>query len=126
VSGTTASVILCVDDNPDILFTRKLVLETYGYRVISASCSEEALSIFRSTQIDLVITDHVLPTKSGGELCSEIKAISHDTPVIVISGLIEFSHECPEADMAITKGSVEKLLAGVRKLLGEKALGQSG
>ena len=49
--------ILCVDDNEQTLSVRKFLLETRGYRVYTATNGNDAITVFSSTSIDLVLTD---------------------------------------------------------------------
>ena len=80
--------ILCVDDHEQSLSIRKVLLETRGYRVIACSSGEEALELFRKGGIDLVLTDLIMPGLDGTKLVEQIKAISPQTPAILLSGYI--------------------------------------
>jgi len=53
--------ILCVDDNEQALSVRKFMLETRGYRVLTAASSQQALELFREGGIDLVLSDLIMP-----------------------------------------------------------------
>ena len=64
-------VILCVDDNETTLSVRTFLLETRGYRVVTAASSREALEVleeFVPGQLDLLIADLLLPGMDGNEL----------------------------------------------------------
>ena len=54
-------MILCVDDEENQLAVRKLVLEKEGFSVLTASSGQEALSLLACHQIDLVLSDHLMP-----------------------------------------------------------------
>src|ERR1035437_5073656 len=82
--------ILCVDDNEQSLSIRKLMLETRGYRVIVCTTGEEALKVFRSGGIDLVLTDLMMPGLDGNELVTHVKQVSPETPIILFSGKVRF------------------------------------
>ncbi len=58
------SLILCIDDDPDLLHLHTVVLERAGYSVLAASAAPEAMDLFREKAVDLVITDHILPGRS--------------------------------------------------------------
>ena len=77
--------ILCVDDNEQTLSVRKFLLETRGYRVFTAVNGQEAISVFSSTQIDLVVTDLGLPQMDGNALIGHLKEISSEIPMILTS-----------------------------------------
>lgn len=86
-SELSPSVILLVDDDPDVRLLTRTFLEHEGYSVFSSGDVERAAQIFRSVpQIDLVVTDLYMPGQSGMELARELKAMRRDVPVLLISG----------------------------------------
>jgi len=62
--------ILIVDDDPDITEAMKVVLESNGYRVDSATDSEQAMELVKSTKPDLIIMDVIMNTLREGFLLS--------------------------------------------------------
>jgi|SRR5580700_2248079 two-component system chemotaxis response regulator CheY len=81
------SVVLLVEDDPDIRGLTRTFLEHEGYSVFSSGDAERAMQIFRSVpRIDLLVTDLYLPGWSGMELARELKGVRSDLPVLVISG----------------------------------------
>ncbi|QNI33191.1 response regulator [Alloacidobacterium dinghuense] len=100
--GGCRFVILCVDDEPIALLIRQRVLEKAGYEVIPASSVNQALEILDTRLIDLVLTDFLMPGKTGAELAGEVKRRKPDIPVVMISGV----HEIPDglaADLFLNK-----------------------
>ena len=86
-SELSPSVILLVDDDPDVRLLTRTFLEHEGYSVFSSGDAERAVQIFRNVpQIDLVVTDLYMPGRSGMELARELKAIRREVPVLIISG----------------------------------------
>ncbi|HTC75066.1 MAG TPA: response regulator [Edaphobacter sp.] len=86
-SELSPSVILLVDDDPDVRLLTRTFLEHEGYSVFSSGDAERAAQIYRSVpQIDLVVTDLYMPGRSGMELARELKAIRREVPVLLISG----------------------------------------
>jgi two-component system, chemotaxis family, chemotaxis protein CheY len=86
-SELSPSVILLVDDDPDVRSLTRTFLEHEGYSVFSSGDAERAAQIYRSVpQIDLVVTDVYMPGRSGMELARELKAIRPEVPVLLISG----------------------------------------
>ena len=65
--------ILVVDDEKNYLVVMEDLLTEDGYQVMTAESGEEALAIFRDTDLDLVLTDMKMPAMSGIELLSKIK-----------------------------------------------------
>lgn len=100
---TSVAVILCVDDEPNSLILRKLVLEKAGYRVLSASSAAQAFEVFSQEKVDLVLSDQLMPGGTGTELAKQIKNVSPDLPVIVISGVNEVPPDADSADMFMSK-----------------------
>ena len=81
----TGPCILVVDDEPNSLFGICEILTDEGYRVIPAQNGREALETLQTNSIDILITDEKMPDMSGMELLSEIKRISGEIPVILIT-----------------------------------------
>jgi DNA-binding response OmpR family regulator len=81
------SIVLLVDDDPDIRSLTRTFLEHEGYSVFSSGDAVRAAQIFRNVpQIDLLVTDFYMPGVSGMDLATELKAIRNDLPVLMLSG----------------------------------------
>ncbi len=114
--------ILVVDDEEEVLKFIKDILETHGYKVIPARNPLAAVDTFKklSGEIDLVITDIVMPLMQGKELINNLKAIRPDIKIIAISG---YSDEIITKDKTTINEFVKKpfevnqLLSIVRRLL---------
>ena len=79
--------ILLVDDDPDQLEVRALVLEAEGHQVASARSRRRAVSAFRRSTPEIVLMDLRLPrTEDGVALIDELRALSATVPIIVLSG----------------------------------------
>lgn len=78
--------ILLVDDEQPILAALSNYLGKNGFSVQSALDGETALTQFRSTSFDLVITDFVMAGLNGIELLKEIKNTSYETGVFILTG----------------------------------------
>ncbi len=66
--------ILVVDDDPDLVETVSMMLESRNYDVIPAYGGTEGLKKARSEKPDLVVLDVMMPDKDGFEVCKEMKA----------------------------------------------------
>ena len=115
-------VILCVDENDQALSVRKFVLETRGYRVLTAKNAEEAIELYDSGRVDLVITDLVMPHCNGNDLIMQLKEIAPWVPAVLVSGSIKQFDPTTRADAFLPKGgcSPQELLERVRVLLVRK------
>ena len=80
--------ILLAEDEPQVRAAVRLVLETCGYTVLATQSVEEALQICRQhpAPIHLLITDVVLPKKSGRQLAEAVVAMHPHIKVLYISG----------------------------------------
>jgi len=80
--------ILFVDDEKEITYMGKRMLESLGYSVDIKSDSQSALLDFRNNpdKYDLLVTDQAMPKMMGTELIREIKQIRPDLKAIIITG----------------------------------------
>jgi len=83
--------LLIVEDDPKVGESLGLLFKKKGYKILLASNGKEALHLFRQANVDLVITDVVMPKMDGIELLEAVKSHQPETEVIVISaqGTIE-------------------------------------
>lgn len=83
-----AETILVVDDEPTIRHMIFDTLQPLGYQVIDASCGKKALEICKTTarNIDLLITDVIMPGMNGRELAEKVKPIRPGMKVLFMSG----------------------------------------
>ena len=82
--------ILVVDDDQDIVYMIKSVLEKKGYEVQTASDGEEALKLVKINVPDLMIADLSMPVMDGWRLSMKVRQDERckDLVIIVLSGLI--------------------------------------
>jgi two-component system, OmpR family, response regulator CpxR len=114
--------ILCVDDNEQALSVRKFMLETRGYRVLTAASSEQALELYREGGIDLVVSDLIMPYMDGNELIRRMKEFAPEVPAILISGSVKAFDRANRADAFLPKGagSPVELLERIRMMVARK------
>ena len=77
--------ILVLDDEKNIRFAMKEILENEKYNVITASDGVEAFEKFATAHIDLVIVDIMMPNMDGYEFTKELRALNEELPVLMIS-----------------------------------------
>ena len=115
--------VLYVEDEEDILRFASMVLEDYVDKLFIARNGKEALEILKKENIDLIITDILMPKISGIELIREIKKNPLcDTAVIVATAHTETQYllECIElrVDGYILKPiDVDELLKTILKAI---------
>ena len=116
-------VILCVDDNEQSLSIRKFMLETRGYRVLTAGSGREALETFQQAgTVDLVIADLLMPEMDGAEAIRVLKDLAPEVPMILISGKVKMYEKGTRADAFLPKGTYPamELLEKIRIMLIKK------
>lgn len=84
--------IFLVDDEKDIVFMVKQMLEGLGYEVTTRTSSIEALQAFENQpdKYDLIITDQIMPNLSGDLLARQIKQIRPELPILLCTGFSEY------------------------------------
>ena len=81
--------ILVVDDEPNYLIVLSELLRDENFEVYTAPGTDEAMSIVKEVDLDLVITDMQMPGKDGSVLMHEVKSHNQDLPVIIITAYAE-------------------------------------
>ena len=84
-----SAVILLVDDNPDGNLARCSVLCELGYEVVIACCGQDALTLVRSRNINLIITYYKIYPMNGLELIACLRAEQRQTPIILLTGFAD-------------------------------------
>lgn len=77
--------ILIVDDDKNIRFVMKEILETNGYTAFTAKDADEALNILETEHIDLAVVDIMMPKTNGYELTREIRDFNQEFPILMVS-----------------------------------------
>lgn len=101
--GQPKRVILCVDDEPNALILRKMVLERAGFSVLTASSLVQAVEVVSDNAIDLVLSDQLMPGGTGTDLARQLKTSHPNLPIIIISGVNEMPPEADQADLFMSK-----------------------
>jgi len=110
--------ILCIDDAQVALQVRKLVFQQAGYDVITALSGEQALEIFRTQPVDIVIADHFLSDKTGTEIAREMKELRAEVPILIVSAAAEKPVGLEFVDGFFPKGETPRtLLETIAQLL---------
>ncbi len=84
-------LILVVDDDPDLVESVSMKLESSNYEVDKAYDGEEAWGKIKAARPALVILDVMMPRKNGYELCNEIKSDPEykDISVILLTAVAD-------------------------------------
>ena len=118
-------MVLIVDDEAGIREITKGALETYGYRVLTASDGTEAVAIFaqQMKQIDVVLVDMMMPYMDGLATIRALKRMDGNVKIIASSGLKENGRSLEAAKLGITAFlpkpyTAEQLLNALSETLG--------
>jgi DNA-binding NarL/FixJ family response regulator len=84
--GTRGPVVLCVDDEAEVLAALRRCLRNEPYELITALGPGEALARLREGPVDLVITDQRMPGMSGTELLYQVRERSPRTARVILTG----------------------------------------
>jgi two-component system, cell cycle sensor histidine kinase and response regulator CckA len=101
VKGT--ETILLVEDDESVRKIVSRILETNGYKVLQATSTADALQLYKlhTDEIDLLITDVIMPFMSGQELVQKISSFGNEIKVLYMSGYTDNAivhHGVLEAD----------------------------
>lgn len=81
-------VILCIDDDPDILSFLEIVLESEGYVYAGAASAEEGLREFKQIDPDLIIVDLMMEEVDAGTgFAKELRVLQNRAPVFMLSSV---------------------------------------
>ena len=113
--------ILVVDDELDIVKVVRAYLEQSGFRVVTASDGQHALTVFRHEKPDLVVLDLNLPKMDGLDVCRAIRRDSN-TPVIMLTARVDEADrliglEIGADDYIVKPFSPREVVARVRTVL---------
>jgi len=107
--------VLCVGQQGQLLEVREIVLRSEGYRVIEAYTTQEALRIFSSTDVDIVVICHSIPAQSRRRLVLAMKEARPLTPVVALHEAYDY---ITEADRSVDQlAGPEVLLEALISLL---------
>jgi CheY-like chemotaxis protein len=117
--------ILLVDDEPEIRFLARKMLEKAGHTVVEAEDGEECLELLKSSRPDLILMDVRMPGDNGWEICRKIKRNRKTRLIPVVMFTVRTSPESIEkskryalADAHINKPfDKEELVAVVEDVL---------
>ena len=77
--------ILVVEDNKNLLVLMRSRLEQSGYGVLLAENGQEALRVLESFQVDLIISDIMMPHMDGFELIESLREANLNMPILIVT-----------------------------------------
>src|SRR6266567_7913213 len=113
------TTLLCVDDNQSSLNICKIILEDFGYKVLTASSGRDGLEVFALNAVDAVILDYQMPEMNGELVAAEMKRTNPKIPILMLSGWVSLPESALRlVDEFVAKGDrVEFMLLAVQQVL---------
>ena len=106
MSATTTRTIFVIEDEEILRELAVCLLEAEGYRVLTATTAAEAVAIWDADgdNIDLLVSDIIIPGESGLELARKFRKDRPDLRIVFITGSVEKG-----AEIQMFSGVVEAL-----------------
>ncbi len=102
-------MVLCIDDDPDVLESLKIVLEANGYGMKAAASAAEGLAAFNDTNPDLVIVDLMMEDIDAGvNFVKDVKATGSDVPVYMLSSVGDSMSDTIDSESLGLSGILQK------------------
>jgi DNA-binding response OmpR family regulator len=123
-------VILCIEDEPEMIDLIRLILSRRGFEILGANGGKEGLEMIRKNHPDLVLLDLMMPEMDGWEVYQQMKAdeTTRDIPVIVVTAKAQSIdkvlglHIAKVDDYIAKPFSPQELLASVDTVLGRQQI----
>lgn len=105
----SGEVILLVEDDPAVREVAQAILLSMGYTVLTANNGAEAVAIFaqHSSEINLLLTDIMMPIMDGVACIHAIRSLRPELPVVTMSGLMDGEKVAKLSSLGV-QGSITK------------------
>jgi CheY-like chemotaxis protein len=115
--GLQSAVLLCIDDNEDVLECEKSFLESFGYSVFTAASGGKGLELASKHSVDVV---YFMPEMNGEEVAIEMRRLRPQAPIIMLSGAVDVPEQALKwVDAFIAKDCLaSQLLPTIAQLYG--------
>jgi two-component system cell cycle sensor histidine kinase/response regulator CckA len=113
-------IVLCIDDNADVLECEKEFLESFGYTVLTAPSGGKALELASIHSVDVVIVDYVMPEMNGHEVALKMRRLMPQAPIIMLSGAVDVPEQALNSvDAFIAKDQLASQLLPAIESIGQ-------
>lgn len=103
-SELSGGLVLCIDDNQDVLECERAFLETFGYAVLTAPSGDKGLELASIYSIDVVVLDYFMPKMNGHQVARELRRLRPQAPIILLTD----GQGVPEPAMSLADALVAK------------------
>jgi CheY-like chemotaxis protein len=108
------AVLLCIDDNQDVLECEKAFLETFGYTVLTALSGSRGLELASIHSVDVVIVDYFMLEMNGHEFAIKMRRLRPRAPIIMLAAAVDVpKHALKLVDAFIAKDHLSSQLLPV-------------
>jgi CheY-like chemotaxis protein len=110
-SEMPSGIVLCIDQNQEVLDCERAFLESFGYTVLTASSGGEGMELASLHSVDVVILDYFMPKMNGQKVVMEMRRLRPQAPIILLTqgqGVPE--HALNLADALVDKDSLASQL----------------
>ncbi len=114
------AVLLCIDDDQDVLECEKSFLESFGYTVLTALSGGKGLELASMHPVDVVIVDYLMPEMNGQQVAMGMRRLRPQAPIIMLSGAVDVPEQALKwVDVLIAKDRLaSQLLPAIAQLHG--------
>jgi CheY-like chemotaxis protein len=97
--GVIEMKIVCVDDDPDVIYVLENILSRYGCEVVGVTDAKKCMEIVKREMPDLIFLDVMMPDISGWELCKQIKEDPETSGIFV--SMLTVRREAEDVKMSL-------------------------
>lgn len=94
--------MLLVEDDEELRSSLEDTLLVFFKTIIVASHGKEALELYRQKEIDILITDYVMPNLDGNTLCKIIRETNKKIPLVIMSSFADQEKLLKSIDLELT------------------------
>jgi two-component system response regulator VicR len=125
---TDKKIILCIEDESEMIDLTRLVLEREGFEVMGAVGGKQGMELMQQHKPDLVLLDLMMPDMDGWEVYRQMKVDKNlaDVPVIIVTARAQnidkvLGLQVAKVDDYVTKPfGPKELLQSINRILNEQ------
>jgi DNA-binding response OmpR family regulator len=81
----SGGIVLCIDDNPDVLECERAFLKAFGYAVLTARSGNQGLELASVYSIDVVVLGYFMLKRNGRKVAMELRRLRPEAPIILLT-----------------------------------------